>query len=66
MKTPIPVLGLRLEVRDFLTGLPDANLTSTVSHHNPFAGGGLVLRFLIAVISKLQNLTPRMLYSMQF
>lgn len=45
MKTPIPVLGVRLEVRDFLTGLPDANLTSTVSHHNPFAGGGLVLRF---------------------
>lgn len=45
IKTPIPILGLRLEVRDFVTGLPDANLTSTVSHHNPFAGGGLVLRF---------------------
>lgn len=45
VKTPIPVLGLRLEVRDFLTGLPDTNLTSSVSHHNPFAGGGLVLRF---------------------
>jgi hypothetical protein len=45
LKTPIPVLGLRLEVRDLVTGLPDADLTSDVSHHNLFAGGGVVFRF---------------------
>ena len=45
IKTPIPVLGFRLEVRDLLTGLPDADLTSSVSHHNPFVGGGIAFRF---------------------
>lgn len=47
-----PLIGLRLEVRDFVTGDPDFGLTSVLAgndgglhHHNILAGGGIVLRF---------------------
>lgn len=47
-----PVLGLRAEVRDFVTGDPNFGLVSVLSgndsglhHHNILAGGGIVLRF---------------------
>jgi hypothetical protein len=47
-----PVLGLRAEVRDFVTGDPNFGLTSVLTgnnggfhHHNILAGGGIVLRF---------------------
>ena len=47
-----PAIGLRAEVRDFVTGDPNFGLVSVLSgsnsglhHHNILAGGGLVLRF---------------------
>lgn len=47
-----PVLGLRAEVRDFVTGDPNFGIVNVVSgndsglhHHNILAGGGIVLRF---------------------
>jgi len=47
-----PVIGLRAEVRDFVTGDPNFGLTSVLAgndsglhHHNILAGGGIVLRF---------------------
>jgi hypothetical protein len=47
-----PVLGLRAEVRDFVTGDPNFGLVSVLNgndsgfhHHNILAGGGIVLRF---------------------
>ncbi|HLY92124.1 MAG TPA: hypothetical protein VKQ89_02600 [Candidatus Angelobacter sp.] len=48
-KTGLPVLGFRVEVRDFLTGIPTFGtgfLTeSGLHHHNILVGGGIVLRF---------------------
>jgi hypothetical protein len=50
-KTGLPLLGFRVEVRDFVTGNPDFGLGSLFStnsglhHHNILAGGGIVLRF---------------------
>lgn len=47
-----PVIGLRAEVRDFVTGEPNFGLVSVLNgtdsglhHHNILAGGGIVLRF---------------------
>jgi hypothetical protein len=47
-----PLIGLRAEVRDFVTGDPNFGLASVVNgndsgfhHHNILAGGGIVLRF---------------------
>ena len=47
-----PMLGLRAEVRDFVTGDPNFGLVSVLAgnngglhHHNILAGGGIVLRF---------------------
>ncbi len=48
----LPVLGLRAEVRDYVTGEPNFGLASVLNgndsglhHHNVLAGGGIVLRF---------------------
>jgi hypothetical protein len=53
IKTRIPLLGFRAEVRDFVTGQPDFGIVSiqTVGsqslgrRHNVLAGGGIVFRF---------------------
>lgn len=53
IKTGIPLLGFRAEVRDFTSGQPDFGIVSiqTVGsqslgrRHNVLAGGGIVLRF---------------------
>jgi len=53
IKTGIPLLGFRAEVRDFVTGQPDFGIVSiqTVGsqslgrRHNVLAGGGIVFRF---------------------
>ncbi|HKR94701.1 MAG TPA: hypothetical protein VJW55_05045 [Candidatus Angelobacter sp.] len=51
-KTGIPLLGIRAEVRDFLTGSPGFGFPSSIftingnfNHHNVLAGAGIVLRF---------------------
>jgi hypothetical protein len=50
-KTGLPLLGFRVEVRDFVTGDPDFGSSgiftpnSGLHHHNILAGGGIVLRF---------------------
>jgi hypothetical protein len=51
-KTGLPLLGFRVEVRDFVTGNPDFGVGSIIAgnnsglhHHNILAGGGIVLRF---------------------
>ena len=51
-KTGLPLLGFRVEVRDFVTGNPDFGVASVIAgnnsglhHHNILAGGGIVLRF---------------------
>lgn len=50
-KTGLPLLGFRVELRDFVTGDPNFGLQTVVSgegglhHHNTLAGGGIVLRF---------------------
>lgn len=47
-RTPLRVLGIRVEARDFITGRPDispfTDFTSTHFQHI-FAGGGVVLKF---------------------
>ena len=53
IKTGIPLLGFRAEVRDFITGQPDFGILSIQTagspslgrRHNVLAGGGIVLRF---------------------
>jgi hypothetical protein len=53
IKTGIPLLGFRAEVRDFVSGQPDFGIVSiqTVGspslgrRHNVLAGGGIVFRF---------------------
>jgi len=53
IKTGIPLLGFRAEVRDFVTDQPDFGIvsiqtvgsTSLGRRHNVLAGGGIVLRF---------------------
>jgi hypothetical protein len=50
IKTGIPLLGFRAEVRDFVTddpnfGIPEFVSRSGFHHHNILAGGGVVLRF---------------------
>jgi hypothetical protein len=45
-KTGIPLLGIRAEVRDFLTDSPNfGTLSVRTGTHNVLAGGGIVLRF---------------------
>jgi hypothetical protein len=50
-KSGLPLLGFRVEVRDFVTGDPDFGFSSIFTpnsglhHHNILAGGGIVLRF---------------------
>jgi hypothetical protein len=47
-KTRLPLLGFRLEVRDFITGRPETPSFTNVSidHlHSIFAGGGITLHF---------------------
>lgn len=50
-KTGVPLLGFRVELRDFVTGEPNFGLQTVVSgegglhRHNFLAGGGIVLRF---------------------
>lgn len=39
--TPIPLIGLRAEVREFLTGQPNFS----TNNQNLFVGGGIVLKF---------------------
>jgi hypothetical protein len=50
-KTGLPLLGLRAEVRDFVTGNPDFGFVNVLSEtdgsfhrHNVMVGGGIVLR----------------------
>ena len=45
IKTPIPALGFRVEVREFFTGEPDPDFGLNDRHHNLVAGGGIVFRF---------------------
>jgi hypothetical protein len=46
IKTGIPLLGFRAEVRDFITGNPDfGSLSVRAGAHNVLAGGGIVFRF---------------------
>lgn len=46
LKTPVPHLGLRGEVREFLTGRPNFGVNFASGHQqNLFVGGGVVLRF---------------------
>ena len=46
IKTGIPLLGFRAEVRDFVTGHPNfGTLSVRTGSHNVLAGGGIVLRF---------------------
>jgi len=46
IKTPIPHLGFRAEVREFRTGQPQFSLGTKLDHHNNlFAGGGIVFHF---------------------
>lgn len=53
IKTGIPLLGFRAEVRDFTSGQPDFGVVSLQTadspslgrRHNVLAGGGIVLRF---------------------
>ena len=54
IKTGIPLLGFRAEVRDFVTGQPNFGIVSAFTNpsqptgsrrHNVLAGGGIVLRF---------------------
>jgi hypothetical protein len=46
IKTGVPLLGFRAEVRDFVTGRPDfGTLNVRAGSHNVLAGGGIVLRF---------------------
>lgn len=43
---PWPKWGLRLEARDFYSGVPDLNVTTVRSRqHNFYVGGGLIRRF---------------------
>ena len=41
VRTPIPLIGLRAEVREFLTGQPNFS----TNNQNLFVGGGIVLKF---------------------
>lgn len=46
IKTGIPLLGFRAEVRDFISGHPDFRTSSVrAGPHNVLAGGGIVFRF---------------------
>jgi hypothetical protein len=54
IKTPLPFLGIRGEVRDFITGQPDFGLVFALvgtgtpvdeRRHNVLAGGGIVFKF---------------------
>jgi hypothetical protein len=45
LKTPIPHLGFRGEVREFLTGHPTSGVSFSSRQQNLFVGGGVVLRF---------------------
>ncbi|HKD80190.1 MAG TPA: hypothetical protein VKH81_10890 [Candidatus Angelobacter sp.] len=54
IKTPLPHLGFRVELRDFLSGQPSfatpgiglaGSPESGLSRHNVFAGGGVVFHF---------------------
>jgi hypothetical protein len=53
-KTGIPLLGFRIEARDFVTGQPNFGIIESTfqqsqkdsgHRHNVFAGGGVVLHF---------------------
>jgi hypothetical protein len=45
VKTPIPALAIRLEARDFITGLPAPSAGQRFSHHNVAPELGVVFRF---------------------
>jgi hypothetical protein len=45
LKTPIPLIGLRGEAREFYTGTPGFSTVSSPSRFNLFVGGGIVLKF---------------------
>jgi hypothetical protein len=46
IKTPLPHLGFRAEVREFWSGQPTFASGAKLDHHqNLFAGGGIVFRF---------------------
>jgi hypothetical protein len=45
VKTPIPALAIRLEARDFITGLPAPDEGQRFNHNNVEAGLGVVFRF---------------------
>jgi hypothetical protein len=46
IKTPLPHLGFRAEVREFWSGQPRFDSGAKVDHHqNLFAGGGIVFHF---------------------
>lgn len=52
LKTGLPLIGLRAEVRDFVTGDPDFGFVNVLSQtrgalhrHNVMIGGGIVCRF---------------------
>lgn len=47
-KTRLPLLGFRIEARDFITGRSDIPSFSTITSnhvHSLFAGGGVTLHF---------------------
>jgi hypothetical protein len=48
IKTRLPLLGFRIETRDFLTGRPGIPSFTTITSdhlHNIFVGGGITLHF---------------------
>jgi hypothetical protein len=40
-----PLVGLRLDIRDFWSGKPDFNVETSGGNHNLLVSGGIVLRF---------------------
>jgi len=47
-KTHLPVLGFRLEARDFISGRPGTNSFADITSghvHHIFVGGGITLHF---------------------
>lgn len=47
-KTHLPLLGFRIEARDFMTGRPNTQSFTTITSgrlHNIFVGGGITLHF---------------------
>jgi hypothetical protein len=44
-KTNLPLLGFRIEARDFITGAPSFSTLTNNHLNNLFVGGGITLHF---------------------